>query len=232
MEREELQAVFDQKCASGYDQQWSKMAPLRDALYLLIGAVLAELRADAGILCVGAGTGAELIDLARRFPEWRFVAVEPSEPMLDVCRRKAEECGIAARCQFHEGYLESLPPGEAFDAATSLLVSQFILDREARTGFFRGIADRLRPGGCLVNADLASDARPAAYRSLLDVWFRVMRAGDLTREAVEKMRAACARDVALLPPEEVAAIISAGGFDAPIAFLQTGLIRAWYARRL
>jgi hypothetical protein len=43
MEREELQAVFDQKCASGYDQQWSKMAPLRDALHLFIGAVLSDL---------------------------------------------------------------------------------------------------------------------------------------------------------------------------------------------
>jgi hypothetical protein len=39
------------------------------------------------------------------------------------------------------------------------------------------------------------------------------------------------RDVAVLPPEEVAGIISAGGFDSPIQFLQTGLIRAWSARR-
>lgn len=232
MEREELKAVFDQKCASGYDQQWSKIAPLREALHLLIAAVLSDLEADARILCVGAGTGPELIDLAERFPGWRFVAVEPSAPMLDVCRRKVEERGIAARCEFHEGYLESLPPGEAFDAATSLLVSQFILDREARTGFFRGIADRLRSGGVLVNADLSSDARPAAYQSLLDVWFRMMRPAALTPEAIEKMRAAYDRDVALLPPEEVGKIISAGGFDAPVQFLQTGLIRGWYARRV
>lgn len=232
MEREELQKVFDQKCASGYDQQWSKMAPLRDALHLLIAAALSDLRADARILCVGVGTGPEMIYLAERFPGWRFVAVEPSAPMLEVCRRKAEERGIAVRCEFHEGYLESLPPGEAFDAATTLLVSQFILDRDARTGFFRGIADRLRPGGYLVNADLSSDASPAAYQSLRAVWFRVMRSGDLTPEALEKMRAAYDRDVALLPPDEVGGIISAAGFDTPIQFLQTGLIRGWYSRRV
>lgn len=232
MKREELQAVFDQKCASGYDQQWSKLAPLRDALHLLMAAVLADLREDARILCVGVGTGPELTYLAERFPSWRFVAVEPSAPMLDVCRRKADERGIAARCEFHEGYLESLPPGEAFDAATSLLVSQFMLDRDARSTFFRGIADRLRPGGYLVNADLSSDSSPAAYGSLLDVWFRVMRSAEITPEAVEKLRAAYARDVALLPPEEVGGIISAGGFDAPVQFLQTGLIRAWFARRV
>ncbi|AGA31170.1 class I SAM-dependent methyltransferase [Singulisphaera acidiphila] len=232
MEREELQKVFDEKCASGYDQQWSKIAPLREALHLLIGAVLSDLGDDARILCVGAGTGPELIYLAERFPAWRFVAVEPSAPMLDVCRRKAEERGIANRCEFHEGYLESLRRGDAFDAATSLLVSQFILDREARTGFFRGIAERLRPGGVLVNADLSSEASPAAYESLRGAWFRMMQDGVLTPEAIEKMRAAHDRDVALLPPVEVVEIISAGGFESPVQFLQTGLIRAWYARRV
>lgn len=82
-----------------------------------------------------------------------------------------------------------------------------------------------------MNSDLSSDASPAAYRSLLDVWFRVVRAGDLTPEAIERMRAASSRDVAVLPPEEVGRIIAAGGFEAPIQFLQTGLIRGWYARR-
>ena len=230
MEREALKAVFGQKCASSYDQQWSKMAPLREALHLFIGAVLSTLGDDARILCVGAGTGPELIDLALKFPRWRFAAVEPSAPMLDVCRKKAEECGIADRCQFHEGYLESLPASEPFDAATSLLVSQFITDRDDRVGFFREIADRVRPGGYLINADLSYDA--TSDLKLLDVWFRVMRDGDLSAEAIEKMRAAYARDLAILPPEEVAQIISAGGFQTPTRFLQTGLIQAWFASRI
>ncbi len=231
MQRHEIEAVFDQKCASGYDQQWAKLAPLRDALHLFAAALLADLRADARVLCVGAGTGAVLIDLARRHPGWRFTAVEPSAPMLDVCRRKAEAEGVAPRCAFHAGYLDSLPPGEAFDAATALLVSQFIPDRAARSGFFRAIGDRLRPGGWLVSSDLAADTTSPAYRSLLDVWWRVMRAPDAPPEGFDRMRAAYARDVAVLPPAEVAAVIAAGGFEAPVQFLQTGLIHAWYARR-
>lgn len=86
------------------------------------------------------GTGSELIYLAQRFPQWHFTAVEPSAPMLDVCRRRVEACGIASRCVFHEGYLDSLPGSGAFDAATSLLVSHFILERGARSNFFRAIA--------------------------------------------------------------------------------------------
>ena len=223
---------FDEQSASTYDRQWAKLAPLRDALHLLVGALLCELPADARILCVGAGTGSEILYLAQRFPQWSFTAVEPSAPMLQVCRRRAEECGIASRCVFHEGFLDSLPAADAFDAATSLLVSQFILAREARSDFFRQIAKRLRPGGYLASSDLASDINSATYRSLLEVWVQLMKGADVAPQMLERLRAAYGRDVAVLPAEDVSAIIASGGFEVPVQFFQSGLIHAWYARRL
>ena len=45
------------------------------------------------------------------------------------------------------------------------------------------------------------------------------------------MRANYARDVAILPPARVAAIIAAAGFDTPVQFHQAGLIHAWYTKR-
>ena len=50
-------------------------------------------------------------------------------------------------------------------------------------------------------------------------------------EAVERMRAAYAKDVAILPPQHIASIIEAGGFEAPVQFFQAGLIHAWFSRR-
>ncbi len=207
------------------------MAPLRDALHLFIGAVLSDLKADARVLCVGVGTGSELIYLTQRFPRWHFTAVEPSTAMLDVCRRKAEECGVSDRCVFHAGYLDSLPPSDTFDAATSLLVSQFVLDRQARVGFFRAIANRLHPRAFLINADLTADTSSAEYQSLLEVWLRIMKSADFTPEDLDRLRTAYSRDVAVLPANEVRAILTAGGFGDPVQFLQTGLIHAWYTRR-
>ena len=224
-------AFFDQTVANKYDQQAARLAPLRDALHSLTGAILSELPAEARILCVGAGTGAEVLYLALKFPQWHFTAVEPSGPMLEVCRRRAEESGIASRCVFHQGYLDSLPPVEAFDAATSLLVSQFILAPESRTHFFRAIAGRLRPGGYLVSADLASDIASATYESLLEIWLRIMKPGDITDETRQQFRTAYSRDVAVLPVDQVSTIIAAGGFEAPVLFLQTCLIHAWYTTR-
>ena len=230
MRSEELKAVFDQQ-ASGYDKQWAKTAPIRDGLHFLLESIFAELPADAQILCVGAGTGAEMAHLARKFPRWRFTAVEPSGPMLDVCRQRAEAEGFAPRCCFHEGYLDSLPIEGMHDAATCLLVSQFILEQEARSEFFRAIANRLRPGGILASSDLASELGSNDYEALLRAWLNMMAAAGIPPEGLERMRAAYAKDVAILPPGLVASIIECGGFGAPVQFFQAGLIHAWFSRR-
>ncbi|HEY1172497.1 MAG TPA: class I SAM-dependent methyltransferase [Verrucomicrobiae bacterium] len=230
MQKEAITAIFDQQAAT-YDQKWSELAPINNALHLLTSAVLLKLPAMANLLCVGAGTGTEILYLAKKFPGWTFTAVEPSVPMLDVFRRRAEEVGISARCTFHAGYLDSLPPGGLFDAATAFLVSQFILDRQERSQFFQGIADRLKPESILISADLAGDLNAPDCRDLLKVWFTLMKGNGVAPEEVEKMREAYIRDVAVLPSQQVREIITSGGFEFPVQFFQTGLIHAWYAKR-
>ncbi len=230
MQKEEITAIFDQQ-ASSYDQQWSKLAPINNALHLLTSAVLSELPPTANILCVGSGTGTEILYLAHRFPEWHFTAVEPSVPMLDIFRRKAEEHGILSRCVLHSGHLDSLPPSDSFDAATAFLVSQFTLDRDIRSAFFRSIASRLFPHGILVSSDLAGDLAAVDSQNLLEVWLRLMKGNGVPPEGVARMREAYTRDVAVLPPHDVRDIIVHGGFESPVLFFQAGMIHAWYAKR-
>ncbi|PSB27304.1 class I SAM-dependent methyltransferase [Chlorogloea sp. CCALA 695] len=231
MKNQQSAIVFDQKTASAYDNRWAKLAPIRDSLDLLIRAILSELPADARILCVGVGTGSELINLAQAFPLWRFTAVEPAIAMLDVCRQRVEECGITSRCTFHEGYLDSLPESDSFEAATCLVVSHFIMEKEERRNFFNQIALRLRPQGYLISSDIVYDMSTSDYQSLLEVWLRMMKSAELPEDDIEKMRAAYGRDVAVLPPQEVASIIASAGFDTPVLFFQNLLIHAWYSRR-
>lgn len=231
MKNQESTTVFDQEFASSYDRRFAKLAPMHNALHLLIRMVLSELPNDARVLCVGVGTGSELIDLAQTFPQWKFTAVEPAAPMLDICRQKAEKYGIASRCTFHEGYLDSLPASDPFHAATCLLVSHFFIQQEERRNFFRQIAARLLPDGYLVSSDLASDMSSSSYQSLLEVWVRMLRSSETPAEEIEKFLTSYGRDVALLPPPEVEAIIASSGFDTPVLFFQTLLIHAWYTKR-
>ena len=230
MESDQIVALFDQQ-AAGYDSRWAKTAAIRDCLHLMLEPLLAGLPPEARMLCVGVGTGQEMAQLAHRFPGWTFTAVDPSGAMLAACRERAEAEGFAARCRFHHGFLESLPADAPFDAATCLLVSQFMVDRVRRTQFFRAIAMRLRAGGLLASSDLASDVRSAAYEVLLPAWTRMMAAADVPPEAIERMRAAYSEDVAVIPPADVASLIAAAGFDAPVQFFQAGLIHAWISAK-
>jgi tRNA (cmo5U34)-methyltransferase len=204
---------------------------MRYGLDLSICMVLSELPDDARILCVGAGTGTELIHLAQHFPQWQFTAVEPAVPMLDICRQKAQENGIASRCTFHEGYLDSLPPSDAFDAATCIWVSHFITQRGERQNLFRQISTRLRPNGYLVSSDAASDRSTPAYKSLLEVTRQMFQYAEIPAEEIEKIISAYGRDVAVLPPQEIEAMIALSGFDTPVLVFQTFLIHAWYTQR-
>jgi tRNA (cmo5U34)-methyltransferase len=232
MTPQETAALFDQQAAN-YDAQWEKTAPIRECLFLLLDGLFADLPDDARILCVGVGTGVELAHLAQRHPGWRFSAVEPSGRMLDACRARAEREGFASRCVFHEGFVETFtgPHEGGHDAATCFLVSQFLLDPEARTRFFRDIADRLKPGGLLASSDLSADTGSPEFDVLLPAWMRVMSKAGVTPEGLERMRTAYTRDVAVLPPARVEALLGAAGYETPTVFFQAGLIRGWRSRK-
>ncbi len=222
---------FDEKSAAAYDDRFAKISAIRDSLLLQVRAILGDLPADARILCVGAGTGQELLALATHFPDWQFTAVEPSAPMMAICQRRAADHGFAHRCTFHTGYLDALRPGEPFHAATCLLVSHFIVAPEARRSFFREIAKRLRPQGRLVSADLSGDRASPDHAKLQTVWFRLMEIAGVPAEQHANMIQAWQRDVGFLPVPELEALIASAGFERPVLFLQSLLIRAWFTQR-
>jgi tRNA (cmo5U34)-methyltransferase len=219
---------FDQQKAAQYEARWAPLAPLRDSLHLQMRLILHALPADARILCVGAGTGAELLALARAFPGWRFTAVDPSAPMLEVCRQRATEAGIADRCEFRSTYVHELPPGACYDAATAILVSHFITDRAHRIAFYRELAARLRPGAGLVTADLTTSP-PGQHEGLYRVWQQMMRHTGATEDQIQAMLATYGRDVALLTASELESLLAESGFARPVHFSQALLIHAWFA---
>ena len=95
--------AFGQEQALAYDKRNAKLSAISESLYLKTRIILSELSADARILCIGAGTGTEIMYLAKAFPNWYFTALDPSESILNACRQKAEEHGIADRYIFHHG---------------------------------------------------------------------------------------------------------------------------------
>ena len=230
MHKDQLTAMFD-KQAPNYEKKWEKMHPIREGLYCLLESIVTHLPNDTRVLSIGVGTGAELVYLAKKFPQWHFTAVDPSGAMLDVCRQQAEREGFLSRCTFHKGYLNTLPNTGKYHAATCFLVSQFILEPSERSMFFRAIAERLHAGGVLASADLASDMNPVAFKTLLQLWLTLTSGADVSTEQVNQAQSNYARDVAILNPATVAAIIQAGGFESTSQFYQAGLLHAWVSKK-
>jgi len=228
MDTDKIKDLFD-NMAENYDNQWGDNAPMNDCLHLLMGAILKDLLENAHILCVGAGTGAEIIYLAKTFANWRFTAVDPSVSMLEVCRRKLEGLGMESRCNFHVGYVDSLPVTEKYDAATSILVSQFIMEIDLRKGFFRQISTLLKEGGKLISADLSSDIHSNEFDKLLYPWTRIMAGKDFSVDKMEAIRQVYSDELSMLPPYKITEIIKAGGFDNVVQFFQAAFIHGWYA---
>ena len=223
--------LFNEDHAATYDTRYEKLAAQRDALHLLLRILFGSLPENARLLIVGAGTGTELLALAAAFPRFTFTAVEPSAPMLDVCRRRTAEAGLADRCTYHHGFLDTLPPGEPFHAATSILVSQFLTDRPRRIAFFAEIARRLRPAGLLVNSDLSADLDHPATTPLKEAWAAMLlHAGLATPDRPLAYLDSWSQHVAVLPPPEVATLITSAGFHPPTLIYQSLFIHAWLAR--
>ncbi len=229
MSDDQNKVVFDEKRAESYDRKSN--GPVREALQFLVRTVLADLPQDARILCVGIGTGLELVDLAQAFPHWHFTAVEPAAPMMEICRKRVEELGLSDRCVLHNGYLETLRETEMFDGATCLLVSHFFLQLEDRLNFLSLIASRLRPGGRLINCDLVSDMSSEKYPRIVAPWRQFLRMQGRTEEEVDQFCDHLGRGVAMLPPVQVENLIAGSGFNAPVQFFQSLLMHAWFADR-
>ncbi len=202
-----------------------------EALHLLTHVAFAHLPSEANILCVGAGTGTEILRLADAHPEWRFTAVEPAEAMMEVCQRRLEAAGLSERCDFHQGYLETLPPRPTFDAATCFLVSHFLTDAPARGAFFGTIAAKLSADGLMVSADLAADRKDPAFDRLMSVWLDLIAETGMPLENRVHYKEMFGVEVAAQSPLEVEALIAENGFKPPDQIYQSILIHAWLSRR-
>lgn len=224
-------AAFDKQHAETYDDRWKPISALGEALHLLTRAALKDLPEDARILCAGVGTGAEILYLGKAFPGWRFAGFDLSEAMLEVCRARLDAAGLSGRCDLHHGPAETLPASAPFDAATSFLVSHFLTDTGERAAFFRTLAQRLRPGGVLVNADLAPDKSGAGYRELMRIWLQTLSLAGMDAAGMERYENMFGEMVAAHTPEEVEALIAANGFAATARFYQAGMIHGWLCRK-
>ncbi len=130
-------------------------------------------RLDSGrgvLLDVGAGVGAVTIELCRRHPQLRAVALEPLDAARRLAERNVADAGVADRVEVRGARIEELDAHEEFDLVW--LPGNF-LGPDLLPGALATVHRGLRPGGYVVNASLGSagdDQRSVTARLRAVLW--------------------------------------------------------------
>ena len=225
-------AHFDESHAAKYDRRIRQFCPGYDALHDLAAVWCAALPPDTRFLSSGAGTGAEILVLGRRFPAWNFVAVDVSADMIQACRDKTASTGMAGRVDFFTGRLQDYPASAPFGAASSIFVAHFIKESSEKRSYFKSIAANLQIGGVFILADLFGDKQSSSFAPLLDAWLRHYASHGVDADTLARDRAHVERDIDYRPESELTALLVEAGFAPPVRFFQSLLFGGWATVRV
>ncbi len=216
----------DLQALSSYADRTRRLVPGHADL-LKMATVLVSERApvQAQVLVVGAGGGAELNAFAQTHPRWRFVGVDPSEPMLQVAQ--ATLGPLVTRVAFHQGYVHTAPAGP-FDAATCLLTMHFVgLDERLPT--LKEIHRRLKPGAPFVMAHLSFPQAPDEKALWLSRYAAFAVSSGVDPEAARRAAPTIGASLPLLGPDEEEVLLQQAGFSRPSLFYTGLAFRGWVA---
>ncbi|KAF1016836.1 MAG: tRNA (cmo5U34)-methyltransferase [Stenotrophomonas maltophilia] len=182
---------------------------------------------QARILVLGAGGGLELALFAQRDPGWRFLGIDPSQPMLDLARQTLAD--NAGRVDWHAGTIHGAPATPC-DGACSLLTFHFIALAK-RLPTLQAVRARLRPGAPFVLAHLSVAQADSAQRARwLGRYAAFLVDSGLPPEQPARAQAQVDAQLHILDPQQEVALLAEAGFAQIEPFYQGLEFRGWVAR--
>ena len=215
-----------------YDTLIRKVVFGYDSIFLMaLGLLDLYLGEQAHILIAGSGTGAELTTFGRRRRHWRFTGVDPSAEMVQIARIKVTEQGMRERVALHQGYVAGLPRDERFDAATLMLVLQFVADDGQKLALLKSIGERLTPGAPFVLVDLHGDPTSDSFQSLLAAWKNYQTLMGIRREVADGLFEDAVHTQHFISEARTLELLAEAGFRDVTRFYTAFLHGGWIARR-
>lgn len=214
-----------------YDKNNSIFKPISDNLQFLIKLLLQDVPDNARVLCVGVGTGADIVDLARANTSWSFVGIDPAASMLKKCEEKLIAEGVMERCELIQGYLSDYHSERKFDVVLCLFVMHFVKEMNERARMYADMAKMLKNNGILVSTEISADFKSIEYKYLLENWKALHGLAGSPKEKLAGMGKLLEEQLAVLSLKEIKEMISRNGFENPVSFFQSFLIQGIYAQR-
>lgn len=222
--------MYDEEWAENYKRLATITIAGREGLYRLCTAYFRNLPNTADILVIGCGTGEELITLAKALPQASFVAIDPAEAMLTLCRKRLEKEDLSERIKLDNCTLDDFSSPQLFDAATAILVSQH-LDPDAKAQeFFQQLAALLKPGGLLYSADIHI-GNGQDQESLMELWHNNLIMSGIEAEMADDMLSNIKTKISPRREEVITGFIQNAGFDNILMPFRSVLYGAWAAKK-
>jgi tRNA (cmo5U34)-methyltransferase len=225
---------FDRDRATQYDLGIRKTIPGYESLHGMAQSLLqTSLKGSAKLLVVGSGTGMELINYTKTNRAWTLTGVEPSLEMMAIAKSAITELELQERVNLHTGYVNSLPETEPMDAATLILVMHFLPDDGAKLQLLQDIAQRLKPGGKLILADLHGDRSAPYYSQFTEAWQALYfsQLDEETRAKAETdFQPSIKNSIFFVTEARIVELLKMAGFSQVTKFYQAFLFGGWIAQ--
>lgn len=222
-----VKSFSDRAAIAHYHDGPPRFVPGIEALHTMTSILLAESAPhDARVLVLGAGGGMELKRLALANPGWRFVGVDPAQPMLELAAKYLGD--LMDRVELVHGYIEDAPAGP-FDAATCLLTLHF-LDTPTRRQTLKAIHERLKPGAPFVAAHSSFPQDAAVRSNWLRRYAAFAVASGFDPDQAAKACEAVGNNLHLFNPEQDEIFLRESGFSDPALFYAAFTWRGWIAQ--
>ena len=218
------------KGAAGYDERIRKTFPFYETIHTAINATLrAVLGAESELLIVAAGTGAEIVELGKTNPGWRFLGVDPAQPMLNLAKEKIEAAGLTDRVSLVNGFVGDLPISKLYDGATSAMIMHFVPDDGGKIEFLRAIASHLKPGAPFVLMDANGDLTASESDLLIEAWKQQQILAGVKRKEVESGMEERVKSIHFVPSQRIEQLLVEAGFHRIQRFFQNFMLVGWVA---
>ena len=216
--------------AAGYDERIRKTFPFYETIHTAINAVLrVYLKPESELLIVGAGTGAEILELGKTNLSWRFVGVDPAKPMLDLAKEKIEAAGLTDRVSLFNGLVGDLLIGKLCDGATSAMIMHFVPDDGGKIEFLRAIAAHLKPGAPLVLMDAHGDLNAPESELMIEAWKQQQSLAGVKWDEVESGMKERVKTIQFVSSKRMEELLAEAGFHRIQRFFQNFMLGGWIA---
>lgn len=222
---------FGDKHASIYDEKIRKVirgyVEMHDLSYYLLKDTL---NPNASILVSGIGTGHEAIIYATNQEGWHIIGVDPTPEMVKSAKGKIKQFGLENRVKVIEGKVENIEDSN-FDAATSILVMQFLKDNGGKEKYLQNISKKLKKCAKFVLIDLEGEKNSLNYNLLLSAWKCHQFSTREDKEQIIKDFEHVDSDLQFIPEERITELLQFSGFTNICKFYQSYLFGGYIAEK-